>query len=137
MLDFESCQSLEKLVLDNEICGMALRLTRGIQPKEDFPALPRFEELLRETHLLISEHTQKYLREELYFPGPVIDRANRPRWQDEGSSTLLERAQKQVETLVKSYVPSRLSDTTKKELTKIMSSEARRCGMTELPRTDV
>ena len=29
MLDFESCQSLEKLVLDNEICGMALRLVRA------------------------------------------------------------------------------------------------------------
>jgi len=30
MLDFESCQSLEKLVLDHEICGMALRLASGI-----------------------------------------------------------------------------------------------------------
>jgi len=28
MLDFESCFSLEKLVLDNEICGMTLRLVR-------------------------------------------------------------------------------------------------------------
>lgn len=26
MLDFESCQSLEKLVMDNEVCGMAQRL---------------------------------------------------------------------------------------------------------------
>jgi trimethylamine--corrinoid protein Co-methyltransferase len=137
MLDFESCQSLEKLVLDNEICGMALRLTRGIQPKEDFPALPRFEELLKEQHLLISEHTQKYLREELYFPGPVIDRANRPRWQDEGSSTLLRRAQREVAKLDEHYAPSRLPGTIKKELTKLMSDEARRCGMPRLPRTDV
>ena len=30
MLDFESCQSLEKLVIDNDICGMAKRLMRGI-----------------------------------------------------------------------------------------------------------
>ena len=36
MLDFESCQSLEKLVLDNEICGMAYRLIAGI---EDGPEL--------------------------------------------------------------------------------------------------
>ena len=36
MLDFESCQSLEKLVLDNEICGMTYRLLRGIEPREDF-----------------------------------------------------------------------------------------------------
>ena len=37
MLDFESCFSLEKLVLDNEICGMVFRMIEGIQPKEDFP----------------------------------------------------------------------------------------------------
>ncbi|UCC31371.1 MAG: trimethylamine methyltransferase family protein, partial [Phycisphaerales bacterium] len=84
MLDFESCLSLEKLVLDNEICGMALRLVKGMEPKEDFPALPRFEELLKEQHLLISKHTRRYLREENYLPGPTIDRANRSRWEQEG-----------------------------------------------------
>ena len=88
MLDFESCQSLEKLVLDNEICGMTLRLVRGIEPREDFPALPLFEELLREKHLLIAKHTRRYLRSEIVFPGPVIDRANRARWQEEGGLTL-------------------------------------------------
>ena len=48
MLDFESCQSLEKLVVDNEICGMTYRLLEGIQPREDFPSIPIFEELLRD-----------------------------------------------------------------------------------------
>ena len=28
MLDFESCQSLEKLIVDNEICGMAFRISK-------------------------------------------------------------------------------------------------------------
>lgn len=92
MLDFESCQSLEKLILDNEICGMTLRMIKGIEPKEDFPSLPRFEELLKEKHLLISQHTRRYLKEEFYFPGPVIDRANRTRWQEEGSISLWDRA---------------------------------------------
>src|SRR5210317_1003566 len=32
MLNFECTQSLEKLVLDNEACGLALRLKRGIGP---------------------------------------------------------------------------------------------------------
>jgi trimethylamine--corrinoid protein Co-methyltransferase len=133
MLDFESCQSLQKLLLDNEICGMVLRLVRGIQPKDDFPALPRFEELLKEQHLLISEHTQKYLKEELYLPGAVIDRANRTRWQEEGGLTLPERAQKEIERLIRNYEPSRLSEDTKKELTKLMTTEAQRCGMSKLP----
>src|SRR5512137_3160860 len=82
MLDFESCQSLEKLVLDNEICGMTLRLVRGIEPREDFPARPIFEELLRDGHLLISPHTRRHLKEELHFPGKAIDRANLSRWRE-------------------------------------------------------
>ncbi|UCF71227.1 MAG: trimethylamine methyltransferase family protein [candidate division WOR-3 bacterium] len=133
MLDFESCQSLEKLVLDNEICGMVLRLVEGIQPKEDFPSLPRFEELLAEKHLLISEHTQKYLKEELCLPGPVIDRANRTRWQEEGGLTLLERANREIDKLMGSYVPSRLSGSVQADLRKIMLREAHACGMTNLP----
>jgi trimethylamine--corrinoid protein Co-methyltransferase len=133
MLDFESCLSLEKLVLDNEICGMALRLVKGIEPKEDFPSLPRFEELLAEQHLLISNHTRRYLRDEHYFPGPSIDRANRSRWQEEGARTLGARAHAEVERLVAAYEPTDLPDTVKSALTERMTSEAKRHGMTALP----
>ena len=133
MLDFESCFSLEKLVVDNEICGMALRLVRGIEPREDFPALPRFEELLREKHLLISDHTRRYLRQEHVFPGAVIDRANRSRWHAEGGRTLGDRAHAEVERLTASYKPSSLPDDVKQELTRIMTREAQRYGMDALP----
>ena len=133
MLDFESCFSLEKLVVDNEICGMSLRAVRGIEPREDFPAQPRFEELLAEKHLLISDHTRRHLRQEHLFPGPVIDRANRSRWQEEGSLTLHQRASAQVQKKLDEYEPSRLPDTVKAELTGLMRGEARRHGMDSLP----
>jgi trimethylamine--corrinoid protein Co-methyltransferase len=133
MLDFVACQSLEKLVLDNEICGMVKRLVEGITPKEDFPARPHFEELLREKHLLISDHTRKYLREELYFAGPTIDRANRARWEAEGRRTLGDRAHDEVERLISSYEPSALPEDTKGRLIELMDAEARRCGADGLP----
>ncbi|MBN2357241.1 trimethylamine methyltransferase family protein [candidate division KSB1 bacterium] len=133
MLDFESCQSLEKLVLDNEICGMALRLVQGIEPREDFPSLPHFEELLAEKHLLISDHTRKYIKEELFVPGVVIDRANRSRWQEEGGLTLAQRAHKEVEERLLNYQPSRLPDAVKKELVRLMEAEAKRYGQERLP----
>ncbi len=133
MLDFESCFSLEKLVLDNEICGMTLRMARGIEPKEDFPSQPLFEELLKEQHLLIADHTRRYLKEEIYFPGPSIDRANRSRWQEEGSTTLSERAHREVERILGDYKPVRLDEKTMAELTRLMESEARRYGMDGLP----
>jgi trimethylamine--corrinoid protein Co-methyltransferase len=133
MLDFESCQSLEKLVLDNEIAGMALRLVRGIEPRDDFPAQPLFEELLSEGHLLISKHTRKHLRAEHYFPGPVVDRANRSRWQAEGGLSLGERAHREVTQHLEAYEPSRLPAQVASELEKLMQAEASRYGMEKLP----
>ena len=133
MLDFESCISLEKLVMDNEICGMNLRMIEGIEPKEDFPSIPIFEELLKENHLLISKHTRKYLRKEHYFPGEVINRANRPRWIAEGKTTLEERAHTEVEKLIQNYEPSGLKNEIKNDLIKLMESEAKKYGQDELP----
>jgi len=136
MLDFESCFSLEKLVCDNEICGMTHRMIQGIEPKEDFPALPHFQELLMEQHLLISDHTRKYLKDEIYFPGPTIDRANRSRWQEEGGLTLGQRANREVERIVGSHQPVGLADDVKSELTRLMTAEADKYGMDRLPRLD-
>jgi trimethylamine--corrinoid protein Co-methyltransferase len=133
MLDFESCLSLEKLILDNEICGMAFRLIDGIEPREDFPALGIFQELLKEKHLLISEHTRCYLDKEHFFPGPVIDRARRSRWGHEGALTLEQRAHREVERLLEDHEPSDMPEHVKKELVKLMSEEARRHGQDNLP----
>jgi trimethylamine--corrinoid protein Co-methyltransferase len=133
MLDFESCLSLEKLVVDNEICGMTYRLLRGIEPREDFPSIPIFQELRREKHLLIADHTRRYLHEEIAFPGAVIDRANRARWLRGGQQTLRERATREVSRLIERYTASRLPEKTKLELTRLMEGEALRYGMEALP----
>ena len=133
MLDFESCQSLEKLVVDNEICGLTQRMVRGIEPREDFPATPIFEELIRDKHLLIADHTRRHLKEEIHFPGPVVDRANSSRWLEEGGLTLHQRAANEVQRLVDAYEPSRLSDDVKSEMERLMTAEARRFGMDGLP----
>lgn len=133
MLDFESCQSLEKLVVDNEICGMTLRMARGVEPKEDFPALPHFQELLAEKHLLISDHSRRWLRDEHYFTGATINRANRSRWQEEGGLTLGQRAAAEVERLLSEYEPPALPEETKREMIKLMKTEAERFGMETLP----
>lgn len=136
MLDFESAQSLEKLVLDNEICGMALRLVKGITPKEDFPSMPLFQELLTEKHLLISKHTRKYLREEIYFPGKAIQRANRARWKEEGGKSLAQRAHEEVKRLLAHYQPTGISTEVVRELISLMEHEAKKFGMNSLPERD-
>jgi trimethylamine:corrinoid methyltransferase-like protein len=112
---------------------MTYRLLAGIEPREDFPSLPLFEELLREKHLLIADHTRRWLRNEITFPGPAIDRADRARWAKHGRQTLGQRAEREVTRLVEAYTPSRLAEDIKGELTGRMSAQARRHGMDRLP----
>jgi trimethylamine--corrinoid protein Co-methyltransferase len=133
MLDFESCQSLEKLVLDDEICAMVARLRRGVEPREDFPSRPLFEELLREGHLLIAAHTRRHRKEQISLPGPVIERAPLGRWREEGETTLGQRAGREVERLVASWVPSRIADETKRALRERMAAAAAAAGLDALP----
>ncbi|MFH1765149.1 MAG: trimethylamine methyltransferase family protein [Gemmatimonadota bacterium] len=136
ILDFINTQSLEKLVVDDEICGMTFRMLRGIEPREDFPALPLFQEFLRDKHLIIADHTRRHMKDEIRFPGPVIDRANRARFRNEGGVTLRERASNEVERLVADAEPSRLDDEVKAQLIERMERAAKDSGMDALPLRD-
>ena len=136
MLDLENAQSLEKLVVDNEACGMALRLVAGIEPRDDFPARPLMDELLREKHLLIAAHTRRHLASQIRFPGPVIDRASEARWREEGALPLRARAAREVERIVAAWHPSRLGSGEKQALVERMDAAAREAGMDALPARD-
>jgi len=136
ILDFINTQSLEKLVVDNEICGMTFRMLEGIQPREDFPALPILQEFLRDKHLIIADHTRRHMKDEIRFPGPVIDRANRARFEDEGGVSLRERASGQVDRLIADAEPSRLDDGVKAQLIERMEGAAKDSGMDALPSRD-
>jgi len=133
MLDFENCQSVEKLVVDHEIAGLALRLGRGVTPRDDFPIRPRIEELLEEGHLLISDHSMKNLAAEHHFPGLVIERANQSRWLEEGGRSLAERARSTADGLESSWQPPGLDAAVEADLLERMTAAAVAHGMDRLP----
>jgi len=133
MLAFESCQSLENLVIDNEICGMALRAVRGIEPREFPMARDKLEDFAKENHLLSHPSTLKWFREEFFFPGRTIDRSADPAWVKEGSTTALERAHEEVKRLLAKEVEPHLDDSVRRALDDIMTREAKRKGLEKLP----
>jgi len=104
MLCFESCFSLEKLVFDNQICGMTRRLMAGIEPRDDFPSDALFDQLLANRNLLDADHTLKHFRTEHYMPGPPIDRTQIGDPLEDRPS-LSERAHQEVERLLAAYRP--------------------------------
>ena len=132
---FANCQSFAKLVIDNDICGMALRFVKGIKCSGDTIGLDIIKAAGREAKdYLSSEHTLNWFREELFFPSEVIAR----NWIREGvkSSTAWERAQEEVKERLAKYEPTRLPDDKVKEIKAIMRSYAKSKGVDKLPQVD-
>ncbi len=132
MLDFVNCFSTRKLVVDHEICATALRASQGVG-EPDGSILPLMNELLREGQLLIAADTRRRLRQDVRLPGPIVDRATRERWIEEGRPTIGERAGAEVRKLVSGYAPPARSVDVARELIGRMSAEAKRHGLAALP----
>jgi trimethylamine--corrinoid protein Co-methyltransferase len=132
MLEFENCQSLEKLVIDNDICGMTKRLVTGIIPRKERLAEDLFGDLKDGQLFLTSPRTLEYMREEVSAPGSSIDRQPRELWQSKGGKDALAHAHDLVNELLAKHKPEPLPDDIRAELVRIMSAEARRHGMDRL-----
>jgi trimethylamine--corrinoid protein Co-methyltransferase len=133
MLDFESCQSLEKLVLDNEACGMALRLVRGISHGSAGEAVDLLRELVETGSLLGHRHTRTNFRSELLLPGPAIDRASYGDWEKEGRRDSNRAAASEVGKILARGNPAPVADDLRREIEGLIEADARRLGIDGLP----
>ncbi|MGB9892880.1 MAG: trimethylamine methyltransferase family protein [Candidatus Saccharicenans sp.] len=132
MLDFESTQSLEKLVVDNDICGQVLRMIKGIALREKPLALHLFEEMGADFNFLVLAHTRKWYRLEHYF-GSVLDRDVYDTWASLGRLDIFRRASKEIIRRLHLYQRSELNLKIAPELHSIMKSYARSWGLEKLP----
>lgn len=132
MLNFESCQSLEKLVLDNEICGMALRMIRGIEARGNRLGGDLYGDIYEGDHFLTSKETLRWFRDELDQAGSVIDRDTYDVWMSHGKKSAWDRACEEVERIMSSHKVEPLPDDSLKALKNIMKDDAQRMDI-ELP----
>ena len=133
MMDFESCQSLEKLVIDAEIIGMAKRLIGGIEKREEPIALALMRKLGHRADYLSDAHTAKWFKKELHIPSAVIDRGSLDAWKGKGSKSAFQRAADRVDDLVAKYQAPAVSSELCAELRTITTAAARKFGMMHLP----
>ena len=128
MLNFESCQSLEKLVIDNEICGMALRLVRGVEARSEQLGGDLYGDIYDGEHFVGSDETVRWFREEMYNSGTVIDRDTYDVWMGHGKKNAWQRAMEEVERILRDHVVESLPEDKLKELRGIMGDDAQRMG---------
>lgn len=132
-LDFINTFSIEKLVIDNEIAGMALRAQRGIDCSPESLAVELIDELGPGGVYLEAEHTLKWFKQEPYIPSRVIDRRDRKNWEDEGSKGIFERAQERVREIRENHVPAALDSDRENKLDDVTRGIMKELGIDSLP----
>jgi len=124
MLDFESTQSFEKVVIDNEIAGMVQRLIGGITDYGEPFAKDILVDYDEKLSLLSHSSTLSLFRKELYFSKPVggqqvTNRETRDQWKSSGSSSARQRAKEIAKVLSQKPQRIEIDNDLKNELDRI------------------
>ena len=135
MMDYESTQSLEKLVIDNDICGMAYRMIGGISQRDERMALDLFLEGGAGIDFLTHPHTLQWHLQEQKYPA-IINRDGYQQWIDEGKPTLADRAAAKVEEFLGGDRDPVLSPEVVRDVRRIMEQYAKLSGFATLPPLD-
>ena len=136
MLDFESCQSLEKMVIDNEIIAMVRRFLRGIDTSDESLGLEIIREVGHRGNFMVTQHTLKHFQREVYQPSPVIDRDFRQTWEKKGAHNTGFRAHERVHQLIETHEAPALDSSLRAELEQIMLAAGQPHGLEHLPKWD-
>ncbi|MFX1548998.1 MAG: trimethylamine methyltransferase family protein [Promethearchaeota archaeon] len=104
-------ESLELLVIDDELIDIIKRLLKGINVNEDTIALDVITKVVsnqkKGVNYLGEAHTRKFMRKELFIPS-LIDRNRRSTWRKKGAKDIIGRAQEKVEQILQSFNPPEL-----------------------------
>ncbi|HSN78487.1 MAG TPA: trimethylamine methyltransferase family protein, partial [Anaerolineae bacterium] len=121
-----------KLLLDNELCGQALRVVRPFEVTDDLPTIDLARQQLAKGNLLTAQHTLDHYRDALYTPGPIWDRQSEDSWVKGGRTTLLQRAEAEVAARLAAYQPVETDPAIDRELRRLLLSGLDSSG-TSLP----
>ncbi|MDP6269099.1 MAG: trimethylamine methyltransferase family protein [Alphaproteobacteria bacterium] len=137
-LEYANVISTEKLLIDNEICGMAKRLIRPIDTSDEALALDVIiERGATTTGFLSSPHTLKWFKDECFLPSDLIDRGQRREFEAQGSKDAFGRARARVAEILADYTPRQIDPERKREADRIIAAYAAQHGMDQLPVTEL
>jgi len=135
MLDFLSCHSAEKLVIDAEGISMAKRMLEGVQLRTETLATEFYDKNInfKGGDFLKQRITMNLFRKEQHLPSDIIDRASMRDWKKAGSLDTFERAKLMVKDLLASYTKPVLDEAKEKALHTFMLDLAKKAGIEQLP----
>ncbi len=122
--EYGTCSNFDLVVIDNEIVGMARRITSGINVNEGTLSLDMLESVAPRGFFENTAESDWDDEEEYYVPKDqyasfqteLLNRASYEIWKGNGGKSLTERANEKVRDIINHYEPAPLSADIKKKL---------------------
>ena len=124
-LDGTMLESHALLMLDDELCGAALRLARGIEVNEESLALDLIKETGFSGSYIAAEATSKLFRKELFMP-TLFAREPYETWEKDGSKLAIERARERALEILAKHQPYEIDPAIERELAAFKDAAATR-----------
>ena len=114
-LDSSMLESDALLVLDDEVCGAALRMRRGMEVNEKTLAMDVIRKVGSSGNYITEKHTMQNYRSEHFLPQLLI-REPYEAWEKAGSKSALDLARAKARQLLADHKPVNLDPAIEKEL---------------------
>ena len=114
-LDSTMLESHALLLIDDDLCGAAARLARGIEVTDESLALDLIKKVGFDGTYITERHTTKHFRSELFMP-KLLPREPIETWERGGSRLALDLAKERAREILAKHQPYPLDPAVEKEL---------------------
>ena len=115
-LDSSMLESDALLVLDDEVCGAALRMARGIEVNETTLAMEVIRKVGSSGNYITEKHTLQNYRAEHFLPQLMV-REPYEAWEKAGAKSALDNARQKARQMLADHKPVELDPSIEKDLT--------------------
>lgn len=113
------CNSVEQIVICDELINYVKRFMQGLEVSEETLALDIIDEVGPRGDFLGTEHTRKHYREDWY--PKLFDRSNFENWIAAGGKTLRQRVKERVDEILASHEPEPLPPDVQRRVDEIVN----------------
>lgn len=124
-LDGTMLEDHAMLLLDDEICGAAVRMARGIEVNDETLALDVIKKVGYSGNYLTEDHTFDNFRTELFMP-KLYSREPYDEWEEGGRKLAHDNARERVREILANHEPRQLDPVIEKELDRFRSEVSER-----------
>jgi len=124
-LDGTMLEDHAMMILDDEICGAALRTARGIEVTDESLALDVIKKVGFSGNYLTEDHTYNLFRKELFIP-KLYSREPYDAWEEGGQKLAIDHAKERAHEILENHQPRELDPEMMKELDQFRKNVAER-----------